>query len=87
MRCESDSRRLSAANDYFEAEFGAFCDTLEREDRRLLRELKLTVREGLMVFEEFEQNTISQGRARLLKILQTIPSILSGFYSRFDLIE
>jgi sulfite reductase alpha subunit-like flavoprotein len=81
-RLKSDERRLSAANEYFEAEFGALCDSLEREDRRLLRELKMALREGVRVFEELEQNTIAQGRERLLRVLHTIPTILEEFYSR-----
>jgi hypothetical protein len=48
----------------------------------LLHELKLALCEGVKVFEELEQNTISQGRERLLRILHSIPSILEDFCNR-----
>jgi hypothetical protein len=77
-----DENRLTATSGYFENLFGPFCDVLEQEDRRVIRELKLTLREGVQIFEELEQDTIPRGGDRLLALLQTIPSILDSFYGR-----
>ena len=79
---KQDSNRLTAANGYIEDRFGALCDLLEVEDRRVIRDLKLALREGIMVFEGLEQDTINQGSDRLLAVLQRIPLLLTDFYSR-----
>jgi sulfite reductase alpha subunit-like flavoprotein len=79
---KQDDNRLTAANSYIEEQFGAVCNALEAEDRRVIRDLKLALREGVMVFEAFEQDTIRQGSDRLLAVLQGIPPILEGFYNR-----
>jgi sulfite reductase alpha subunit-like flavoprotein/cytochrome b involved in lipid metabolism len=81
-RIKQDEGRLSASDRYFEDEFGAFCDLLEREDRRVVRELKLALREGVKVFEALEQDTIRRGGDSLLAILRGIPAIFEGFYTR-----
>jgi hypothetical protein len=62
--------------------FAWLCDLLEQEDRHILRDLKLTLREGVMIFESLERDTIRLGGPRLVTILQSIPAILEGFYQR-----
>jgi sulfite reductase alpha subunit-like flavoprotein len=83
-RLQADDQRLTADHAYFVSEYGAVCDLLEAEDRRAIRELKLALREGVMVFEELEQKTIRQGGSRLLVILQSMPAILESFYDRLQ---
>ncbi|MEO8395562.1 MAG: cytochrome b5 domain-containing protein, partial [Chloroflexota bacterium] len=81
---KADEDRLSGDAESWEGQYGVFCDALEAEDRRLIRDLKLTAREGVMVFETFEQDTIGRGGGRLLAVLQAFPDILTGFYERLD---
>jgi hypothetical protein len=81
-RIKQDADRLTAGNSYIEDRFGTVCDLLEAEDCRVIRELKLAIRKGVIVFEELEQDTIRQGSNQLLAVLQSIPSILEGFYNR-----
>lgn len=81
---QHDAQRQTATADYFAEQYGPFCDLLETEDRRMIRELKLALREGLLVFEQFEHETVQQGGEQLLGILKTIPTILEGFYGRLS---
>ncbi len=77
-----DEDRLIADNVIVEDNFGWICDQLEQEDRRVIRELKLALRSGIIVFEELEQDTLLEGSDRLLKILQNVPQIVESFYNR-----
>ena len=77
-----DEDRLTADNVIVEDNFGWICDQLEQEDRGVIRELKLALRSGIIVFEELEQDTLLKGSDRLLKILQNVPQIVESFYNR-----
>ena len=79
-RIKADDGRLTATDSACEAHYGAFCDALEAADRGLIRSLKLTVREGVRVFEELQRDTIQQGSERLIAALQNIPAVLEAFY-------
>jgi hypothetical protein len=79
---KEDEKRLTATGGYLENQFGPLCDLLEQEDRRVIRELKLALREGLQVFEALERDTIRRGGGHLISQLQSIPPILDGFYNR-----
>jgi sulfite reductase (NADPH) flavoprotein alpha-component len=57
------------------------CRVLEDWDRRLLREIKMTLREGTMVFEEHAGDTVHAGKERLTASILTIPRILRYYYS------
>ncbi len=81
---KADEDRLNGNADRWERQYGTFCTALEAEDRRLLYELKLTARAGVMVFEALEQDTIRRGSERLLTALQDFPSVLEGFYDRLQ---
>ena len=81
---KDDAERLYGDGDSWECQYGAFCDALETEDRRLIHELKLTARAGVMVFETLEQETIRSGSDRLLAVLQEFPTVLEGYYQRLD---
>ena len=60
----------------------AYFDLLEIEDKQFMREMRLALRAGIQVFEEFERDTISQGNARLLEAAGEIPSVLEAYYAR-----
>jgi sulfite reductase alpha subunit-like flavoprotein/pSer/pThr/pTyr-binding forkhead associated (FHA) protein len=59
-----------------------YCALLEAEDKRFLREVKMTLRAGIRVFEEHEHETIRQGGPQLLEIAQQMPKILETYYAR-----
>ncbi|MEP7290826.1 MAG: cytochrome b5 domain-containing protein [Chloroflexota bacterium] len=82
-----DANRLNGNADLWEAQYGAFCDMLEVEDRRLIHDLKMTARAGVIVFESLEQDTIRQGGDRLLAALQELPAILERFYNRLTKLQ
>jgi sulfite reductase (NADPH) flavoprotein alpha-component len=83
-RIKQDDERLTASAEVLEAQYGAFCDFLADEDCRLIDDLKLAIRDGVMVFEANEQHTITRSGDRLLKIMYRIPTILEQFYSRLS---
>jgi len=60
----------------------AYWELLEVENKRFLLDLKLALREGVRVFEEYEQDTIDQGGERLLEAAKKIPSVLESYYGR-----
>jgi sulfite reductase (NADPH) flavoprotein alpha-component len=60
----------------------AYCELLEEENKRFLNEMKLALREGVRVFEEYERATIDQGSARLLEAIRKMPSMLEAYYTR-----
>ena len=66
----------------WEAHYGGLCDRLEVQDRHLIRQLKLTARAGVMVFEAYEQETIRQGSERLIEVLQAFPILMELYYSQ-----
>jgi sulfite reductase (NADPH) flavoprotein alpha-component len=55
---------------------------LKSEDQRFLNEMKNALRAGVMVFEQYEHDTIKQGDTQLLEIAQQIPKILETYQSR-----
>jgi len=55
---------------------------LEREDRRLLRELKLTLSDGVAAFERGEGQTIVHGGQDLVATARVIPGLMAGYWSR-----
>jgi hypothetical protein len=59
-----------------------YCALLDREDERYLREIKMALREGILVFEEYERDTVRLGSEQLLEIVRRIPRILEGYHAR-----
>jgi sulfite reductase (NADPH) flavoprotein alpha-component len=60
------------------------CTVLEAEDKRLMREVKLALRSGVQLFEEFEGETIDRGSKRLLAVVKQLPELLEGYYQRVE---
>ncbi len=81
-RITQDNTRFTLNAGEWERQYVSWCDALEMEDRRLLRELKLAIREGVQVFEELQQDTIRAGGQRLLTPLRRIPVLLQNFYQQ-----
>lgn len=65
----------------------AFCDAMINEDLRVMHEIKLALRDGLLVFEQHGAQTIQQGSDDLLKAIQRIPAVLAQYYQRFSLFD
>ena len=51
------------------------CSLLEEHDGRFLRELKLTLRDGMLVFEELEDRAAADGGDRLVSCLMRVPGV------------
>jgi sulfite reductase (NADPH) flavoprotein alpha-component len=75
---EMDTR--SDAADELE-KLGELCSILKDWDRRLLREIKMALREGTMVFEAYEGDSVTSGSERLMASILRIPRILRYYYS------
>ncbi len=58
------------------------CDLLDIEDKRFLREMKMALRKGVQVFEEFERDTVRSGRDRLMAAIQQVPAVLENYNTR-----
>ena len=77
----ADIDRLHGDAEVWERRYGAFCDTLEAEDRRLIHDLKMTARAGVMVFEQLQQEMIRNGSEQLIAALQAFPAVMERFYA------
>jgi hypothetical protein len=84
QRIKRDADRLTASPEDCETQYGGLCDLLEYEDRRLLRELKLTIRDGVRVFEDHQRDTVTAGGDQLMRIMRSVPSILQEFYDHVN---
>ena len=55
---------------------------LAEEDLRFLNDVKLTLREGVQIFEQFESHTLTRGKRQLYTCVQRLPEQLAGYYTR-----
>ena len=60
----------------------AWCDVLEREDKRVLHELKLVLRAGVQVFEVNQEHTALVGSAQLLEGVRESPTLFAAYCVR-----
>jgi len=82
VRIESLIKRGADENDPTVALVKDYIALLKSEDKRFLSEMKTALRAGVMIFEQYEQDTVKQGSAHLLEITQQIPKILETYHSR-----
>jgi sulfite reductase (NADPH) flavoprotein alpha-component len=73
--------RLSGSGGSLE-ELERLAEALSREDKRLLGDFKLALREGLRVFETFEHDTLTQGRKQLFEAARSLPRIIADYHRR-----
>ncbi|MDR3576059.1 MAG: FHA domain-containing protein [Anaerolineaceae bacterium] len=59
-----------------------YCALLKGEDQLFLAEMKSALRAGVMVFEQYERDTIKLGSGQLLETARQIPKILETYHSR-----
>ena len=54
---------------------------LEQLDRRLLRDIKMRVREGIMLFEQHQQKTLDAAGRELVDVLRGLPAIVDAYHA------
>jgi hypothetical protein len=59
-----------------------YCAMLDSEDKRFLREVKMTLREGVKVFEAYERDAIRLGSEQLLAAIKQMPRVLESYHAR-----
>jgi sulfite reductase alpha subunit-like flavoprotein/pSer/pThr/pTyr-binding forkhead associated (FHA) protein len=59
-----------------------YCDLLQGEDKRFLSEMKAALRDGVVLFEQYERDLVKAGGGKLLEVVQQIPKILESYHSR-----
>jgi sulfite reductase (NADPH) flavoprotein alpha-component len=74
--------RLSKADPESLPDLDRLTDLLAEADRRFLSQMKLGLRQGVQVFEQFERQTLAQGREALLAAVQALPAVLGEYYRR-----
>lgn len=60
----------------------AYFDLLETEDKAFMKELRMSVLEGIRVFEEFERDAIVKGGERLINAAKEISIKLESYYAK-----
>ncbi|HVC32915.1 MAG TPA: cytochrome b5 domain-containing protein [Chloroflexota bacterium] len=56
------------------------CSLVEQHDRQFLSQLKMMIREGVMLFEAYEAETGALAGAQLVNILAQVPSLVNDYY-------
>lgn len=80
---QAQSLLNAAASDRL-AELEQLTDRLSETNREFLEQMKLGLRRGVQVFETFEKQTITQGRAQLLEAIGSIPQVLTDYYEKLN---
>ncbi len=57
------------------------CALVEMQDRQLLSNLKMLLRQGVMTFEEHEERTVELGGQTLIETLRRVPVIVREYYA------
>jgi len=58
------------------------CQIFSVEDKRVLSEMKLSLREGILAFEQYEEEVVSQASGQLMAVLQQTLKVLGDYYQR-----
>jgi sulfite reductase alpha subunit-like flavoprotein len=61
------------------------CEILEEEAQRFLGDVKITLRDGVRVFEEHERETPERGAEALIGICKRLPSIMQRFHAALSM--
>jgi len=64
-----------------------FCKALIQEDLQVMHNIKLALRDGLIILEQMGIQTIQQGSESLLDALRRIPTIMERYYQQFDSLD
>jgi len=60
----------------------AYCALLDAEDKRYLHEIKMALRAGIQVFEEYQRDTTRLGSDQLMEAVRQVPKILENYHAR-----
>jgi sulfite reductase (NADPH) flavoprotein alpha-component len=64
------------------ARIRALCEQFKAEDKRVLYEMKVALREGILAFEQYESEVVNQASGRLMAALQQIVKVVGEYYQR-----
>ncbi len=78
MRESGDPQARSA--DY--AIINALCVAFQTEDKRVLYEMKMALREGILVFEQYEAEVVERAGGQLMAALQQTLKVVEDYYQR-----
>jgi sulfite reductase (NADPH) flavoprotein alpha-component len=82
LRIDDIVEQQAGADDPAVQMIKAFCAMLDVEDRRFLREVKMTLREGVKVFEAYERDAVRLGGEQLLAAIKQMPRVLESYHAR-----
>ena len=64
------------------ASINALCRVFKTEDKRVLYEMKIALREGILAFERYEAAVVEQAGAQLMAALQQTLKVIEDYYQR-----
>ncbi len=76
---ESDD--LQARSDS-NARINTLCIAFKTEDKRMLYEMKMTLREGILAFEQYEDEVVERAAGQLMAALQQTLKVVEDYYQR-----
>lgn len=76
---ESDDIQVQSA---VYARINELCRLFKAEDKRILYEMKTTLREGILAFEQYEAKVVEQASEQLMATLQQILKVTQAYYQR-----
>jgi sulfite reductase (NADPH) flavoprotein alpha-component len=82
-RLRASLKEEGASNDV-DARYAAVCDTIETEDRAMLRLLKQALCAGAKLLETHQRDSVRLAGEQLIEILQSIPAVLEDYYRQFN---
>lgn len=63
------------------ANFNRQLQHLEQCDQTFVAQLKSRLRQGLLIFEQYEERAIELGKTQLIEALQSIPTVVEDYYT------
>jgi sulfite reductase (NADPH) flavoprotein alpha-component len=78
LKGRGDPQKRSATH----ARIRALCELFKAEDKRVLYEMKIALREGILAFEHYESEVVDQASGQLMTALQRIVKVVGEYYQR-----
>lgn len=78
-RQESDDPQARSAS---YARINALCVAFKTEDKRVLYEMKMALREGILAFEQYEAEVVERAGEQLMAALQQTLKVVEDYYQR-----
>jgi sulfite reductase (NADPH) flavoprotein alpha-component len=64
------------------ARISELCWMFKEEDKRVLSDMKMTLREGILAFEQYEAEVVTQAGGQLMAALQQLLKVIGAYYQR-----